>query len=417
MPVGGTLRIMKMDDLRRIDLRLLGCWLLAVMCQSCGKSDSSIEDASETPLTAIAPVPVSPTDTRPPAPVWQPLIPLSTPGWQQSTVPFCDSHQGSEDGSAVWADTRGVFSLVYAECPTTLSGGSCDQSAVGMELQFNDGTEWKPIYELTSGASWRISGFPPTGPVVIPGYSLNPHDPNYRQSITFLGDTTTESLNPGGVHLVTQSVTTADTRAFVMLAFFGVALNHGYALINETDLTTNALLEYQNGSWSKLSTLEFSASAVWSDGATIAVAGSNQSIALRAPGSTKFQRLDGVPVGDYGTVWGFSSNNIWAGNSAGQLVQYDGSAWQVVQTNANDSITRLWGANGALYYTTSSEFGRWNGTQLDVLVPASAGIRMRDLWGRSQNEVFLAVSDPTFAQYKCGDKFLVWFDGTSFHRF
>ncbi len=368
------------------------------------------------PLSAIASIPVSPTDNRPPAPAWQPPIPLGTPGWQQSTVPICDSHQGNTDSSAVWLDARGVFSLVSAKCVITASGGSCDQSTVGLELQFNNGTGWQPIYEVNSGTA-PLTGFPPTGPLVIPGYSLSADDPNYSQSITLVGGTTAESLDPGSVQLISQSTTTADSNSFAILNFFGVGPNHGYALINEADFTTRVLLEYQNGSWNKLSTLAFGALAIWADADTIALAGSNQSIALRLPGTTNFKLIDGVPVGDYVSVWGSSSNNIWAGNMAGQLAQFDGSAWQVIQTNANDSINKLWGANGVLYYITSSEFGRWNGTQLEVLIPASAGLQMRDLWGRSQNEVFLALSDHTFAQYKCGDKFLVWFDGTSFHQF
>ena len=161
----------------------------------------------------------------------------------------------------------------------------------------------------------------------------------------------------------------------------------------------------------------FDAFALWADADAIVVAGSDGSIALRMAGSSEFERIDGAPAASYGSVWAFSPNDIWAGNSEGQLARYDGSTWKTVRTNAKDTIVKMWGVGGVLYYITASEFGRWNGTQLEVLIPANAGLQMHDVWGRSQNEVFLAVSDARLAQYKCGDTLLVWFDGAQFHQF
>jgi hypothetical protein len=97
-------------------------------------------------------------------------------------------------------------------------------------------------------------------------------------------------------------------------------------------------------------------------------------------------------------------------------VHYDGSQWRVIPTQWQ-GIENLWGAGSELYVSSQSGFGRWNGTATESLIDASAGLQVTAFWGRSENEVFLAVTDPTFADYQCGQYFAVWFDGTKFHQF
>jgi hypothetical protein len=181
------------------------------------------------------------------------------------------------------------------------------------------------------------------------------------------------------------------------------------------------LLKYSGGSWATVGDLgdQLGLEAVWAGPDGAIVAGYNQTVATQT-GTAPLTLMSGVPVGEYRAVWAFGPNDLWLGNSANQLLHYDGKKWTIHATGAKSAngIRRLWGVSGVVYFTTGLEFGRWNGSQVEILLQAAGDIDLfGTIWGRSANEVFIAVRDWTYRDYACGTAFILWFDGTQFHQF
>lgn len=333
-----------------------------------------------------------------------PNLPLGTPGWKTSQIPFCDTHQGIPQSYGVWADASGVYMAVGQECGVNAGSGGkpCGQKE-GLALQFNDGTGWQLLLADPAAVGPSLRGFP-GGPVILLGYG----PPESRSdSVTFVAGSTLSVQPPLGLGQGASAE-----------GVFGVDADHAYGFALESaDTTSTFVRQYAAGVWSSVGTAPITNShAIWADQNEVVVVGADQSIYVKS-GSADFAPLAGAPAGDYWSVWGFTAQDLWFGNSVGQLVHYDGASWQVIPTSATDPIFTLWGADTQIYYSTGDTFGRWNGTAAESLIAASSGLAISDVWGRSSTEVFLAVSDPTFADNRCGQYFAVWFDGTQFHQF
>ena len=346
-----------------------------------------------------------PPDTRPTAPAWQPAIPLGSNGWLHSTTDYCDTHQGAANGRSVWADARGVYASLATECTPGGDVVFCT-GAEGWGLQFNDGTGWSWQYEATLGVAPALAGFP-NGPLIILAFGAA--GANSQSSVSFFDSGALKSqtdLGKGGADSLVSAV--------------GVGLSHAYFTVNTyADPNGETLVvEYLDGTWSTIAALPFLGLRLWADASTVVVVGPNQAIYQQNGRGSQFTLLPNIPAGNYSAVWGFASNDIWAGNGAGQLVHYDGSKWQIVTTGSSNGITALWGAaDGVLYFSTVSELGRVSDMTAEMLIPSTAHLRIWSLWGLSSQQVFLAVDDLSFASYKCGGNFLVWFDGSVFHQF
>jgi len=305
-----------------------------------------------------------PSDTRPTAPAWIPPFAesLGAPGWKQSSQPICNANQGSESIPSVWVDERGVFALVGADCDE-YAGVPCGKD--GASLRLNAGSGWQPYFQFPPGTFWTYGttlwgGFP-NGPLLVSGDFI-------QHSLAFVDKGTAEIT---GSDAVVQS-------AFVVGD--GVA----YAV-------WDGLLKYSAGTWS-----------------TVA-------------------EQDWGMAGNYTSVWAFAADDVWFGNGAAQLLHYDGKKWKIYPTGSRDlsfsGITQLWGSSGILYFSTQAEFGRWNGTSIEMLLqpPADADLsalpaQFGRFWGTSPSNVFVPVRDSRFGQYSCGGIFVLWFDGTEFHR-
>jgi hypothetical protein len=187
------------------------------------------------------------------------------------------------------------------------------------------------------------------------------------------------------------------------------------------------VLEYRDGSWHEVATLPDAGNAIWANAEVVIVAGEFQVFSWRVGSAPKFEALPEAPVGNYSAIWGFAADDVWLGNSSGQLVYYDGSSFSVLQVSREAppaEMRGLWGRDGQLFFHTSNEFGRVVAKQVEYLLEpseASSGsgstFTLNGLWGLSPKEVFLTVHDPEFDDYACGGQFAVWFDGTEFHRF
>jgi len=240
---------------------------------------------------------------------------------------------------------------------------------------------------------------------------------------------------PGGPLLVTSTfcgrygAAFVDRGAFVFQTPLTAATNGAFVLGTDLEyvLDDTRLQMYSSGTWSTVGGESSSTLlAVWADSQTVIAAGLNQTVTV-GPGSGPLTALSGVPAGDYEAVWAFGPSDIWLGNTAGQLVHYDGSKWQVYATagsgDLHGDILQLWGASGTLYFSTPRLFGRWNGSNVETLLqaPADADVppvyEFGRFWGRSANEVFIPLWDSRYVGYACGNAFVLWFDGTQFHQF
>jgi hypothetical protein len=341
-----------------------------------------------------------PVDYRPPRPPWNPPFPVGMPGWQSSTTPICESRQGQ--AASVWADQRGVFNVLSNPCQTVghdLPACTPETERVaGTTIQFNDGTGWRSIYESQSAPFLHLSGFP-GGSLVLSDYSCG---------ISFLDP-------QQGVATCTTSL---DRDSFPDGLVFVVNAALAYAVDGPK------ILRWA-GAWQTIATVSEPLAAVWADEETVVVAGYNQAVLRKSSDSNDFMPLPEAPIGDYLSIWSLGAGDVWLGNSAGQLVRYDGTSWHIISTGppARNAITAMWGSGGQLYFQSQSQFGRWNGQSIELLLSlppddgGGIGIFFNGLWGRSPNEVFLAFTDTAFEQFSCGGHFMMWFDGTQFRLF
>lgn len=334
---------------------------------------------------------------RPARPEWDsPLSPLAEPGWEQSTDPLCESQRGHMQSFGVWADARGVSTLYVSDC-NALAGDNCIDSGGG-SLQFNDGTGWQTQLQDVAGVL-HVNGLPGAA-TVLTG--------------TIAGKTGFHLVNAGQAEL---SYEFADVTASA--SFFGVGPTLGYARVDRE------VLRFERGSWSKVGTLDATVFDLSANRELVAVVGLDQMFMVKSESDPHFKQLPAVPAGQYMSVWGFAEGDLWAGNSVGQLVHFDGAEWHIVETGSKDTtgsgITALWGDAGVLYFTTFSEFGRLDEKGVKLLhrraTSNTAPFALASLWGRSKTEVFLTLQDARFDQYACGSSFIVWFDGSAFHQF
>lgn len=333
-----------------------------------------------------------------PRPSWDPPFArgdtsFGEEGWRESSVPICTEHSRAVTASSVWADERGVYALLTA-VPCDPFTGSCG-AAAGTEVQFNDGTGWQLVFEETSTEDFGggLKGF-----VEISGLPLGP--------IALMGG--------DGIYFLEDGTPTFQTEG---AGLFGVSSTSAFAQ-NGAEL-----LEYSNEEWSSSTSGFGTLRSLWANEERVLVPGEN-TIYEREVGAAEFSELPGVPAGLYSSVWAFGAEDVWAGNQAGQLVHYDGTDWTVFPTGAeHGGIEQLWGDDGTVYFRTEGEFGRADVNGAEILLAPVPGsvyphrLAIDGMWGSSEAEVFLALSDGDFYEYECGSRFLVWFDGRQFHSF
>ncbi len=266
----------------------------------------------------------------------------------------------------------------------------------GASIKFNSGSGWQLLYQFPPGMTQSPRLWPsvPNGPLLVTG-SFD----TARTGVAFI-----------------------DNGIFAFRSLLGYGSYGGFAV--GPDLTyvldETRLLRYSGGTWSIVGDLGDASPllAVWAGPESAIVTGDNQTIATQE-GTGPLTTLSGVPAGTYQAVWAFAPNDIWFGNNANQLLHYDGSKWQAHATGSKSTggILSLWGASGTMYFTTRTEFGRWNGSQAEILLQAGDASVFGTIWGRAEQEVFIAIRDWNYRDSACGSVFILWFDGAQFHQF
>lgn len=329
---------------------------------------------------------------------WSPAaVLLGSPGWRQSEAPFCDVHQGDLVGSSVWADARGVFSLVSEACvPRGRDLPSCTpegRDAEGMTLNFNDGSGWSVLVDEPLWGELR--GF------------------EQGKLLSQTADCTILELEPesrmAGCALIGARNSTA-RRAFT------VHPDLAYAISERT------LYGFSAGSWSTLvEQAPETLNALWAADSIVYLAGDFGIYSYTPRPGAELRELPNAPAAKYTSAWGFAENDVWFGNSAGQLTHYDGHEFTRVTGIVAEypAIIGMWGSASVLYFIGATGFGRYLDGRVETLLDAAApdAPRQMSLWGTSPQDVFLALAEPAFRETPCGSALFLYFDGQEFHRF
>ena len=83
-------------------------------------------------------------------------------------------------------------------------------------------------------------------------------------------------------------------------------------------------------------------------------------------------------------------------------------------------IDHIFGVGSHVWVHSEAQLARWDGTALTTFgnwsCSADSSNRISNVWGSSENDVFVAVTG-TDIQPTCGPAFFVHYDGELFHRF
>ena len=334
---------------------------------------------------------------RIPNPWLSEAVPLGAPGWRMSRDPFCDVHQGRVMGNALWADSRGVFALVAEGCiPQGHDLPSCTEegrSLEGTTLSSNDGSGWNVLVDA----------------------------PMFGNLTGFEGGSLLTQIN--GCPLLEADVDARSTRCALPLSVdpatvqsFVVHPGLAYAVLDRS------LYRFGDGSWTKvIERTPEPINALWANDARVYLGG-NYGLYMYEPGvDAQLRPLADAPAANYVSAWGFATDDVWFGNSAGQLTHFDGQGYTRIKAIVSlyPDVSRLWGSGGVLYFGGWRTFGRLVNDEVETLIDGSRpdAPDITSFWGTSASDVFLALSEPAFEGTACGSALFLHFDGREFHRF
>jgi hypothetical protein len=263
-------------------------------------------------------------------------------------------------------------------------------AAEGVSLNFNDGTGWRVLMDAETSAAFDLNGFD-RGPLLV-------GQPACSAALVDVGSKTTRCTLPA-------TDDPFEHRSFVVSESLAYLVDQA------------GLHEYRAGVWSLLTeALPEAINALWANEQVVYLAGEYQLYSWEQNGA-ELSAVPNAPAARYTAVWGFASDDVWFGNSAGQLTHYDGQSFSrgpIPKGIEYPGITALWGHSGELFFSMMKRFGRVTraGEHETVL-----NAEVRDFWGTSPTDLFLAVGDSAFDDTACGGGFLLYFDGSEFHRF
>ena len=100
------------------------------------------------------------------------------------------------------------------------------------------------------------------------------------------------------------------------------------------------------------------------------------------------------------TVWGLSTNAVYAAGDHGALLHFNGASWKAVPTPTTNSIFCLWGAATNCVFAAGG-FGtllRYDGTSW-IAMPSGTRFNINGIWGSDSNCVFAVGDAGTILHY------------------
>ena len=331
-------------------------------------------------------------------------LPFGAPGWLNSTEPLCDPHRGTPESGEVWADERGVFLLLRDGCvlfgrdPPSCSPESLE--TLGSSLLFNSGDGWRVLLDFGKEGVAGLSGF-------------------QGGFITYQTEACAVNFYSPSLESVSCSLGSAD-------------IERGRLIADGSSAFTTAgtsLLQFRSNAWRAVATLGAD-TRLLAAAAGLAYLASPYEIFRVSPGvQQQLESLPDAPSGVYSAGVAQSDGSFWLAGAAGQLVNYDGKSFRVLnalEASDESAIVGLWGTEDTLYFHSATQFGRVRDGKVERIIDAdkvklAPTERILGMYGRAVNEVFLVLTDSArdraLPQPTCGGRAIVWFDGERFHRF
>lgn len=357
-------------------------------------------------------------------------------GWRSTGDDTLCVGGGPLEGFWLWSDARGVYAMADGNLDARIflgtdaagdgagdadsggfggmGGGSCFEGlehCQGRVIYFNDGESgWKLEHRTAAGSfgGARLSGLPLAELAVHSSFA------DSAGCTLALIDNGTERCDQSGPGIE---------------AFFGVDAQLAFATIG-----TN-LLVYDGALWNVHPTpLPFAAAAMWADATNVVIVGDLGRISrLRDGVWTNSNRS----IESLTAVWAGVDDELWVGTAGGEILHRDREGtWQPtlplrgVTCPNRDPLRGIWGSGDTVYFHTDRAIARWDGSALRELGNWTCALPdpnfgdnsriIRDIWGNGPDEVFVAMTDGSrfFSRSfdDCGDGFVLYFDGSEFHR-
>lgn len=340
-----------------------------------------------------------PLDTRPAAPAWEPPFEVGEPGWQDSVEPFCDSLQDMISAQEVWADERGVFVFVSSDCNILANGQTC--AATGSSIHRNTGSGWEQVFYTPATGGYELNGIAHGSLLLIAG-GLVEFELDGRTKVSSLPGVLHTSVRAKDVYALSQTVSEYEDE---------------YALYLRSD---------EQREWKLIRELDDGVLGMFATEEGVLATMHNQVVFIADDGS--LTEIPDTPAGFYQDIWGQSEHDFYVAQAPNRIMQHYDGEWSVAHEvgwvdggHAPEDI-RLWGTEDKLFYASANEFGMIDAEgEVQVIVDLEddglEGLQFEDLWGRSEDEVFLTYSASSLNEYACGGLGLLWYDGDELHRF
>jgi hypothetical protein len=366
------------------------------------------------------------------------------PGWKSSTKPLC-AWLDTVVGLDVWSDADGVFALV--------SGQGISSSSRGQQLEDDAGVDVAADAATPAGTS----AFGSTARTVLwhndgGGWKLKLDEPDIAGAFALAGTPRSSLLindpstgvqamqvQPGGVvtgPLITSTggspkpcalgvVSGASLECFDLdpvQSVFAVRDRLAYGVMGNT-----RLLSY-DGTWHSSTLIPYPVEALWADDHDVLAVGKAGTVLWLENGSWSVE--DTGSLAHFTAAWATGRNDVWLGTGDGDVMHFDGQRWTALghlgglSCTATTPVRGIWGAGDSVFFYSDAQVARWDGTRFESLGNWSCGVQagtralqVTGLWGNGPREVFVSLIDFTRAGVdSCGPAFVVYFDGSSFHR-
>ncbi|MEI6125555.1 MAG: MopE-related protein [Pseudomonadota bacterium] len=100
------------------------------------------------------------------------------------------------------------------------------------------------------------------------------------------------------------------------------------------------------------------------------------------------------------TIWGVSSNRVFAIGDYGTILHYDGSTWSKMPSGIDQNIFGVWGASGSNVFAVadSGKIIHFDGSAWSSMT-SPVSTRLRDAWGTSATDVFAVGENGVIIHY------------------
>ncbi|MCA9648092.1 MAG: hypothetical protein H6718_20985 [Polyangiaceae bacterium] len=349
------------------------------------------------PPTAVTPPPVE----LPARPADFSLGPgFGTPGWRESTEPFCSPWVGNNMFTALWSTQDAVYLTIGMRCTTLLGGGIQEYcsapEAAYQSLFVNQGQGWQAIHHFRDLYTPR--------PIGTQGSALL--SMGIYQGACAVGKSTLDGNfeclgNRPAAHPVDAA---ARSEGVYQLESDG---ENGYALTRFAD-----------GAWTELTRVGApdAPRTLLDLGSELLVAGDDAFVARIDPESGATQTVAAPPgIYEAGAVLpgGYALMGFQQGTY--QLLMHKDQGWTPAGLSFG-RYTALRSAPGsALYIADESKLYRVAETgQYETLLDLDPA-RIHDFRVNADDEIFLSLEYPELQQYQCGRFVMAWFDGSELH--